>query len=93
MSHRVSSELLAYLHTKHCVNIRSPKGDTRWWTAAEIRIENNKKQQLSRQEKTDLAHVCMREAVFLLSEPSPWFVRPLPSTFSRICGFAPEVAT
>lgn len=93
MSHRVSSELLAYLHTKHCVNIRSPKGDARWRTAA-VRIENKKKQQLSRQETTDLAHVCMCEAVFLLSEtPPPWFLRPLPSTFSRICGFTPEVAT
>lgn len=42
MSHRVSSELLTYLHMKHCVNIRSPKGDARLGTAAEIRIKTQK---------------------------------------------------
>lgn len=63
MSHRVSSELLTYLLMKRCVNISSPKGNTRWNTAAEVMIKKN----VSKQGKTDWAHVYMRQTVSLLS--------------------------
>lgn len=68
MSHRVSSELLTYLHVKYCVNIRSPKGDTRWCTAAEIMNKKIKKATFQTgKDRTDWPQVYMRETMFPLS--------------------------